>query len=66
MVGAVAPRRARHLVTLALGSTSAKGARKGSLGATTQGTTEGSLGAAEAGHAWGGAARVVVPEEHPL
>ena len=77
MVGAVSPRRARHLVTRALGSTSAKGAKKATLGSTTQGTRgtrgrsttttkESSLGAAEVGHAWGGAARVAVHEEQGL
>ena len=74
MVGAVSPRRARHLVTRALGSTSTKGTRA-TLGSTTQGTRgtrgrstteEGSLGAAEVGHAWGGAARVAVHEEQGL
>ena len=76
MVGAVSPRRARHLVTRALGSTSTKRAR-GTLGSTTQGTRgtrgrstttteEGSLGGAEVGHAWGGAARVAVHEEQGL
>ena len=76
MVGAVSPRRARHLVTRALGSTSTKRTRA-TLGSTNQGTRgtrgrstttteEGSLGAAEVGHAWGGAARVAVHEEQGL
>ena len=75
MVGAVSPRRARHLVIRALGSTNTKGAKKGTLGSTNQGprgtrgrstTKEGTLGGAQVGHAWGGAGRVAVHEEQPL
>ena len=65
MVGAVSPRRARHLVTRALGSTSTKGTRA-TLGSTTKGTrgtlrgsntkgTRGSLGSATEEGSLGGA-----------